>query len=154
MVGQVVTACCGHRLKLMVRETMPEITPRCGERIEKDIVGVVHLIDPEDGLEAAFIKAGVVRHNRVVLYEGLDVRPDIREDRCMIGVLRTEAVNLLAEPLIVLWLRMNEAVVGIHYHSTPDDYRTNATYAGGAFVRRLEINSQKGIHNTRKTIIC
>ena len=60
MAGQVVTACCGNSLKLMVGETMPEMTPRCGERIVEDVIRIVHLVDPKSGLEAAFVKTGIV----------------------------------------------------------------------------------------------
>ena len=57
------------------------------------IVGVVHLIDPEHGLEAAFVETGVVRNQRESLDERLYLFPDIGESE-FFKLLYLKVVNV------------------------------------------------------------
>ena len=41
--------------------------------------------------------------------------PDVREERSVICVIRPQPVDLLAEPGVVVRIRMDEAVEGVHH---------------------------------------
>ena len=50
------------------------------------VVGVVHLVDAEDGLQAVFVECLVVRHQGKARNERLDLFPDFGEDGGVGGV--------------------------------------------------------------------
>ena len=60
MVLKIEAAGGGDSLKLVVGESAAEVAPRGGKSIEELVVRVIHLVDPEDGLEATFVEAAVV----------------------------------------------------------------------------------------------
>ena len=64
VVHEVISAGCGDGLQLMVGEPAAEMLPGSCEGVVELVVGIVHLIDPEDSLEAPFIEAGIVRNQR------------------------------------------------------------------------------------------
>ena len=139
MVHEVVPACSGHRLELVVWKGISEVFPRGGQCIEELIVRIVHLIDPEHLLEAAFVEAAVMGHEREAFNEGGYLFPHLREDWDILCVLGAESVNLLTEPLVVLRLRVDERVEGINDLSVAHDHHADAAYTGAALVGRLEI---------------
>ena len=64
VVHEVIAAGCGDGLELMVGETAAEVSAGSSEGVVELIVGIVHLIHPEDSLEAAFVETGVMSHQR------------------------------------------------------------------------------------------
>lgn len=62
MARQVVPAGCCRCLKLVVGKSAAEMPAGCGQGIVEDIVKIIHLINPVNGFQAAFIKAGIVRY--------------------------------------------------------------------------------------------
>ena len=86
--GEVITAGCRYGLELMIGEPVAEVPSAGCEGVMENIIRIVHPVDPEDGLEAAFIKAGVVGNQWEVFNERLNLFPHPGEDRCVIGVLR------------------------------------------------------------------
>ena len=139
VVFQVIPAGGRHCLKLVVRQGAVVVSPGRPQGIMKLIIGVVHLIDPEDSLEAALVEGTVVSDQREPLNLRGNLFPDIRENRSVVGVFRAQAVNLLAEPLIVLGLWMNEAVEGVHDLIIADDDDTNAADAARLLIGSLEV---------------
>ena len=141
MARQVVPASRCHCLELMIRKAATEMPTGCGQCIVKNIVRIVHLVDPVNGLQAAFIEAGVVRHERVIFQQRMDLLPDLREHRCILRIFRAQAVHLAAEPLVVFRLRMDETVEGIHDDVIADDNHADAAHAARLLVRSLEVQA-------------
>ena len=141
MARQVVPASRCHCLELMIRKAATEMPTGCGQCIVKNIVRIVHLVDPVNGLQAAFIEAGVVRHQWVILQQWMDLLPDLREHRRVLRILRPKTVHLAAEPLVVFRLRMNEAVEGIHDNVIADNDYADAAHAARLLVRSLEVQA-------------
>ena len=52
----------------------------------------------------------------------------------------------MAEPLVVVWFRLDQAVESFHYLSVSDQHSAYATYAGGTFIGRLKIYRYKILH--------
>ena len=147
VVHEVISAGCGDGLELMVRKTAAEVTSGSREGVVELIVGIVHLIDTEHGLEAPLVETGVVRNERESLDERFYLLPDVWEYRCIFSSLRAKTVYLLAEPLVVLRLGVDETVEGVHNLSVTHYHHSDGAYAGGLLVRRLEVNSCKISHN-------
>ena len=114
VVHEVISAGCRNGLELMVRKTAAEVSSGSREGVVELIVRVVHLIDTEHGLEAPFVETGIVRNLRESIDERFYLLPDVWEYRCIFGILRTQPVYLLAEPLVVLRLGVDETVEGVH----------------------------------------
>ena len=147
VVHEVISAGCGDGLELMVRKPAAEVTSGSREGVVELVVGIVHLIDTEYGLEASFVETGVVRNEGEALDERFNLLPDVREYRCIFGVLRPKSVYLLAEPLVVLRFGMDETVERVHNLPVTHYHHSDGAYAGGLLVRRFEINSCKISHN-------
>lgn len=62
VVQEVIAAGGGDGLELMVGKTAAEMLSGCCQGIVEFIVGIVHLIDPEYGLQASLVETGIVRH--------------------------------------------------------------------------------------------
>jgi len=60
VIREVISTGGSDGLELVVREFLPKMSSRCRQRVVKFIVRIVHLIDAEHLLEAAFIKRTVV----------------------------------------------------------------------------------------------
>ena len=90
---------------------------------------VVHPIDPEDSLQASFVETGVVRHEGESFDERCNLLPDIWEHGCVIGILGSKSVHLLAEPLVVLRFWMYETVERILDFSVTDYHHPDGAYA-------------------------
>ena len=147
VVHEVISAGCGDGLELMVRKPAAEVTSGSREGVVELVVGIVHLIDTEHGLEASFVETGVVRNEGEALDERFNLLPDVWEYRCIFSILRSKTVYLPAEPLVVLRFGMDETVERVHNLPVTHYHHSDGAYAGGLLVRRLEINSCKISHN-------
>ena len=67
VIGQVITAGCGNRLQLMVRQTAAEMVTGGRKCIMELILGIIHLIHSENLLQTSFIEPAVVSHKRKAL---------------------------------------------------------------------------------------
>ena len=141
VAGETVAAGGGHRLEAVVRKSPAETPSGCGEGVVEQVVRIIHLVNPENGLEAAFIEAAVVRDKGKPFDKGLDPLPDEREYRSVVGVLRAEPVYLAAKRL-----RVDQAVESVLYPSSAHDHDTHAAYAGRAFVGRFEVYRREVSH--------
>ena len=61
---EIIAAGGSDGLELVVGQGTAEPAPGSGQRVVKHIVRIIHLIDPENSLQAALIETGVVRHQR------------------------------------------------------------------------------------------
>ena len=141
MARQVVPASRCYCLELMIRKTAAEMLAGSGQCIVENVVRVVHLVHPVNGLQAAFIDAGVVRNKWVIFQQRMDLLPDLREHRCILRIFRSQTVHLAAEPLVVFRLRMDETVERIDDDVIADNDHANAAYAARLLVRGLEIQA-------------
>ena len=141
MARQVVPASRCHCLELMIWKAAAEMPAGSGQCIVENVVRVVHLVDPVNGFQAAFIKAGIVRHKWVIFQQRLDLFPDLWEHWRILSIFRSKTVHLAAEPLIVFRLRMDEAVEGIHDDVIADDNHADAAHAARLLVRSLEVQA-------------
>ena len=110
------------------------------------VVGVVHPVHPENGLEATFIEPGVMGDERESLDKRLYLVPDIGEQRGVFGIIWTDSVDSHAEPLVVFGFRMDEAVVRINDFSSTDNDDPDTAYAAGLLICRLEIYCREISH--------
>ena len=140
----------GDGLELVVREPPAEVPARGRERVEEDVVGIVHPIDAEDGLQAAFVEARIVRDQREPLDQGLYLCPYIREDRRILGVFGAESMDPPAEPLVVLRFGVDEAVEGVHDFASADDDDAHAADAGGLFVGGFKVDGGEIEHTLQR----
>ena len=67
VTGQVITAGCGNRLQLMVRQTAAEMVTGGRKGIMELIFRIIHPIHPECRFQASFIEPAVVCHKREAL---------------------------------------------------------------------------------------
>lgn len=101
VIGQVITAGCGNRLQLMVGQTAAEMITGGRKGIMELILGIIHLIHPENLSQTSFIEPAVVCHKRKTLNLRSYLLPDIRKNRSIFSIFFGQSVDLLAEPLIV-----------------------------------------------------
>ena len=141
MARQVVPASRCHCLELMIRKAVSEMPAGSSQCIVENIVRIIHLINPVNGLQAAFIEAGVVRHKWVIFQQRMDLLPDLREHRRILCIFRAQAVHLAAEPLVVFRLRMDETVERIDDDVIADDNHADAAHAARLLVRGLEVQA-------------
>ena len=67
VIGQVITAGCGNRLQLMVRQTASEMVTGGRKGIMELIFRIIHPIHPECRFQASFIEPAAVCHKREAL---------------------------------------------------------------------------------------
>ena len=129
MLNEIVSACCGYGLELVVRETVPEMPAGSTKGIEENVVWIIHPVYPEYRLEAALVETGVVGDQRQALDKRLDPFPDIREHICRISIVRTQSMYSPAEPLVVFRLWMDQTVEPIGNLASAYGHDTDAAHA-------------------------
>ena len=139
VIGEVKAACSGNSVELMVGECILEMTAGCGQGVIENVIRVIHLIYAVNSLETAFVKTGIVGHKRISLQQRDYFFPNVWKDRCAICIFRAQAMNLTAEPMVVLRLRVDETVKGVHYNIIAHHDNTNAANAGWLLVGSLKI---------------
>ncbi len=110
------------------------------------IVRVVHLIDAKYLLETSLVKSAVVGDQRKSLDERTGFFPDIRENGSVLRILRSQAMDSPAEPLVIIRFGMDQAVEPVRDPSVTYDDDPDAADAARAFVGCLEIYRRKISH--------
>jgi hypothetical protein len=105
----------------------------------KKIVGIIHLIDAEDGLQASFVKGTVVGYQGEAFYQGLYLLPYLGKDGGFLGVFPAKAVDLRAPIGIVVRLGLDEGIELFRNLPVPHDDNANGTNAAALVVGCLEI---------------
>ena len=136
-------------MELVVRQALAEVAAGSRQGVQKAIAGIVHAIGAEDGFEAAFIEAGVVCNEgnigrKNIRFKGrqdavFHLVPDVREQRRVLGVIRPQAMDLLAEPGVVVRVRVDEAVEEVHHFPIAHDDYAHGAHTAGATVGGFEI---------------
>ena len=148
MSGQVEAADGGHGLQLVVGQATAVMTSRGGQRVVEEITGIIHPVNPEDSFETALVETCIMGNQRQPLNLWRNLFPDIREDRCVLRILRSQAVNPAAEPLVIFRLRVDQAVERVYHDPAPHDDDAHAADAGRLLVGGLEIYGGKIGHRT------
>lgn len=152
MVGEVVAAGGRDGVQLMVGQALAEVAAGGAEGVVEFVVRVVHLIAAEHRPQAAFVKAGIVGHERQALDERLYLFPYVREDGRVVGIAGTQPMHPLAEPAVVVGLRLNERVEALHHFPAPHDYHTHRAHARGSLIGSLEVYGSEVLH-AKKALI-
>ena len=105
MVQKVISTGCRNGLELMVGEKSAKMMPGGPEGIIKNVVRVVHLVNPEDRFEAALVEGSMMGNQGKTFDQGYDLLPYIREYRCILRIFGSESMDFLAEPLVMLRFR-------------------------------------------------
>ena len=103
--AEAASSCNG--LELMIRQ-VSELATGGAKGVVELIVGIVHPIDAEDGLEAAFVEGLVVCHKGQALDERLYLCPHVGEDGGVVCVGIAEAMHLLTPIVVVVRFGLNE----------------------------------------------
>ena len=140
-------------MQLVVGQTAAEMAAGGPAGAEERIVGVVHLIDAEHGLEAALVEGTVVRHERQPFDQWLDLSPHDGEYGRVVGVLVREAVHALAEPCVVVGFGMDERVERVGDDTAAHHHHTHAANAAALPVGGLEVYGGKVGHKMMAAII-
>lgn len=93
MVFQTVSAGSGHGMQLVVGE-LRKYSACHAQSVIKLIVGIVHLIDAEDGFQTALIERTVVCHERQSLNQWFNLCSYGGENRCVFGIFTGKSVYL------------------------------------------------------------
>ena len=142
----------GDGLQLVVRQGR-ELATGDTEGVEELIVGIVHPIDAEDGLEATLVEGPVVGHKGQTLYQRLYLCPDIREDGGIFCVFPAKAMNLRTPVVVVVRLGLNEGVERIDYLAVTNDNDTNRADAAALVISRFKVNRCKILHTCSVLVI-
>lgn len=145
MLFQVVSAEGGHGVQLVV------LRPREGaaggaQRVIEIIVGIVHLVDPEGGFQAALIECLVVGHEGESLDQRSHLCPYLAEHGRIVCVLAGESVHLCAEIAVIVGLRLDERVERVGDFPVAHHYHTHAAYRAAGPVGGLKIDGGKVFH--------
>ena len=146
VVDKVEAAGRRNRMELVIGQKFPEVFA-CGTAgaIEL-IVRVIHLVAAHYGLQAAFVKGAVVRHEGQALDERLNLFPNIRKHRCVLGVFLGDAMNNGVPIVVIIWLGLDEGIERVHELPFPNDHHAHATHAGALVVGGLKVYGGEIIH--------
>lgn len=86
VVFKYITTFGGNGVKLMVWQ-MGECATRYAQSVIELIVGIIHLIDTEDGFQTTLVEWLVMSYKRQPLDERFYLRPYFREDGSLLGIL-------------------------------------------------------------------
>lgn len=107
MLFQVVSAEGGHGVQLVVLRPRESATGG-PQRIIEIIVGIIHLVDPEDGFQAVLVERLVVGDEGESLNQRGYLCLYLAEYGRIVGILAGESVHLCAETAVVVGLRLDE----------------------------------------------
>ena len=145
MAGEVVAAQGGNGLQLMVGG-MGENPAGYSQRIVKHVAGIVHLIAPHHSLQASRIERGIVGHKRQSLNERRNAGPYIRKERSAVGVAMVKAVNALAEPTVIVGLRLNKGLKTLGDLTLANYDHPHTAHAGAGAIGGLKVYGCKVFH--------
>ena len=110
------------------------------------VVGIVHLVTTEDGLQAALVKGFVVGYQSQALNQRLYLRPDFREDRRLLCIATSKTMHLTAPIVVIVRLGLYQGVEPVNNLTIPDDDYAHGADAGPLVIGRLEVYSSKISH--------
>lgn len=136
-----------HSVQLVIWKAAPEKPTGSAACAIKLIIRIIHLINTEDSLHTTFVKRAVVRHQRQSLYQRLHMSPHFREHGRVIGVGVRKSVHALAEPGIIIRLRLDKTVKSVGYDSVAHNNNSNTANAAALTVCCLKVYCGKVFHH-------
>ena len=119
------------------------------------VVGIVHLIDTEDGFQAALVERLVMRHKRKPRYLRLYLLPHFGEDRRIVCVCSAKAMHLTTPVIVILWLWLDERVETIYHLTSSNNNHADRAHRRTLIVGGFKIYSCKIFHCCKVvSIIC
>ena len=146
VAGEGVAAGGGDGLELEVWKGTAKMPFGGGQGVVKAVFWIIHLIHAMYGFETALVKSCIVGNQRKTLDQWFNLFPYFWENRRIFSVLRAQSMNLLAIPLIVFRLRVNQTIESIGNLAVTHNNNPHAAYAGGALIGGLEVYSCKVFH--------
>ena len=150
---QVIAAAGGYDVKRMTTFG-PDLARGDAGAVEV-VVGIVHLIDTEDGFQAALVERLVMRHKRKPRYLRLYLLPHFGKNRRIVRVCSAKTMHLTAPVVVILRLRFDERVEAIHHLTTSNNNHANRAHRRTLIVGGFKIYSCKVFHCCKVvSIIC
>ena len=118
------------------------------QRVVKLIIGVIHVINTEYGLQTAFIKRSVVGHKGQTFYQRLYLSPYFWKNWCIVSIFMTKTMHLATPVVIIVRLWLDKRVERIDYLTTTNNDNSNRAYATALIVCRFKIYCCKILHYT------
>ena len=144
VVAQVVAAAGGYNVEVVVA-ARPAFAG--GHASAKEgVVGVIHLVRAEHGLQATLVEGLVVRHQGQSLDERLYLPPHGGEDgglRCVGGA---EAVHAAAPVVVVFGLGLDERVKPVGYLSAAHHHDAHGAHRRALVVGRFKVYGCEVLH--------
>ena len=145
----------------MAAQAAAEVVAGGCEGVQEVVAGIMEAVGAEDGFEAAFVEAGVVSYEGNVGGETVGFKgcqdtvfyliPNVREERGVLRIVGAQAVDLLTEPGIVVRIRMDKTVEGVHHFPIAHDDDAHGADAAGAAVGSFEVYDDSMGHCTTLT---
>jgi hypothetical protein len=123
VVLKVVTAALGDDVEVMMT-ARPYLAGFYKSAIEW-IVGIVHLIHTEHGLETFLVECLVVGNERLTLYHRFYLFPYVGKDGCIICILTAETIDTGTHIIIVVGLGMDKRVELVYFLAITDHYNAD-----------------------------
>ena len=99
MIGQVITAASGYGVEVVT--PLGPAFARCHAGAVELVIGIVQLVDPKGGFEAALVECLVVGDQGKSLDEGLYLLPHRRKYGCLLGICGAKAMYSAAPVVVV-----------------------------------------------------
>lgn len=151
VMRQIVAALRSHRVELVIFQQRKGFA-RHLQGVEKEIIWIVHLINPEGGFQTTFVKAAIVRHQRQIANEGRDFLPHFAENFRVVGVFGGQSMDARVVVAVIIWFWLDESIVLLynfsmaHHH---DAHRTNAT---ADIIGSFKVDGYKILHSCEEEI--
>lgn len=144
MLCQVIAAASGYDVKRMTTFG-PDLARGDASAVEI-VVGIVHLIDAEDGFQAALVERLVMSHKRKPRYLRLYLLPHFGKNRRTVCIRSAKTMHLTAPVVVILRLRLDERVETIHHLTSSNNNHANRAYRRTLIVGGFKIYSCKVFH--------
>ena len=149
-------------MELVVGQALAEVAAGSGQGVKELIARIMEPVGIEDGFEAAFVETGVVGDEwdigrKNIRFKGrqdavFHLVPYIRKERGVLSIIWPQTMDLLTEPCVVVRVRMDKAVEGVHHFPIAYDDDAHGADAAGAAVGSFEIYDDGVCQISRPTI--
>ena len=146
VLQQVIAACGGDGLQLMVGQTLAESLSGCAAGAAERVVGVVHAVNTEHGLEASFVEGAVVGYEGKSLDKRLYVGPYIGKHPRSVSIFICESVYACIEAAVIIGFGAYQAVIPVCNLAVAYNDYAYAAHARRILIGCLEVNCRKVFH--------
>ena len=145
MLFQMEATLGGHGLKLMVGQ-IAERSTRRPKGAKELVVGIIHLIATEDGLQTCLVERLVVGNERQSFYQRLYLSPHLGKHGSLLSIVSRKTMHPTTCIIIIVRFGLDERIEGIGDLAIPHNHHPNRTNACALVVGRLEVYCRKVSH--------